>query len=171
MKTKDKYMKYLVLFVWLLSFNILIAQENVHTEISKEKLDKIYSLFELVNITAEADNSLEMLVDYFERLAPNIPKEYWQEQTKLFNKEQYLNDLAVLYDKKFTEKEIEDLNNFFKSSTGNKWINILPEISQDSYKILQDWQAKMAVKVRENLINDGYIKTIDSNNNSGGKNE
>lgn len=43
-----------------------------------------------------------------------------------------------LYDKYFTADEIKDLIAFYKTSTGQKAVNILPQLSQESMKLTDD---------------------------------
>lgn len=44
---------------------------------------------------------------------------------------QMMDDMALIYDKYFTEKEIKDFIVFYKSPSGQKYLNLSPEIMKE----------------------------------------
>lgn len=164
-----------IVLSFLLMFSILSAQgkttEDKLKDIPEEKLEKIYKLLELTNISKEADDTIQSLIEYFEQLAPHLPDNYLKDLSDQFSGEDYLKKLAPIYDKIFTMKEIDDLNSFFSSPSGEKFINSLQEISMQSYQAKQEWEAEMAMKIKKKLEEDGYIKQAKPLKNSGGENE
>jgi hypothetical protein len=164
-------MKFTILLtiIILFTYNAYSQDDTKNTEISPQKLEKIYSLFELTNIKGEADETIDFLIDYFQQLAPNLPDGYIEGMRSEFSSDEYLSKLSEIYDKAYTEQELQSLIDFFGSDIGKKWIEKLPEISNQSYQEMQDWQAKMAIKLREKIEKDGYLNTI--RNNSGDENE
>jgi len=166
-------MKHTIFFVILffLSFTAY-SQDSTNindVKIDPQKLEKIYSLFELTKIKGEADETVDFLIDYFKQLAPNLPEGYIEGMRSEFSSDDYLSKLAEIYDKTYSEQELQSLIDFFGSDIGRKWVEKLPDISDQSYQEMQDWQAKMAISLRERIEKDGYLNTI--KNNSGGNNE
>lgn len=167
-------MKLITIFISFFIFsNFLYAQEDIKSieDIPTQKVEKIYTLLELTNIKKEADETISMLVDYFQRLAPHLPDEYRNEITDKFSGKEYLKKLVPIYDKYFSTEEIEKLISFYNSDVGRKFVNYLPDISIDSYKVKQEWEGEMAIELRKKLEEDGYIKKAKPLNNSGGDNE
>jgi hypothetical protein len=166
-------MKYIIILVCLailtLSLNANDNTENNITEIPKEKSEKIYELFELTNIKIEAEEVIDELFYYFNQLAPNLPDGYIDGMKSEFDPEGYLNKLAPIYDKAFSENELQLLIDFFGSDIGKKWISKRPEISTQSYEVMMEWQAELAVKLREKIEKDGYLNTLQKK--SGEENE
>ena len=164
-----------IILSFLLIFNILSAGENPAedklNDIPKEKLEEIYKLLELTNISKEADETIQSLIEYFEQLAPHLPDNYLKDLAGQFSGKDYLKKLAPIYAKTFTIEEIEQLNSFFSSPSGEKFINSLQEISMQSYQAKQQWEAEMDIKIKKQLEEDGYIKQAKPLKNSGGENE
>ncbi len=142
---------------------------NKTSDIPAKKLDNIYQLFEITNIKTEAEETIDYLFDYFKQLAPNLPDGYLENLKSEFTTESYFKMLAPIYDRAFSDEELQKLIVFFKSDIGNKWISSLPQISNESYMRMQEWQTAIAIKLRNRIEDDGYIKT--TNNKSGGNNE
>lgn len=45
-------------------------------------------------------------------------------------------DMVAIYDKYFTESEIKDYINFYKSPSGQKFVNVTPEMQKDIMNIM-----------------------------------
>jgi len=160
-------MKYILLIIF---FGLIVNNTNaqnksdeVNNDIPPEKLEKIYALFDLTNIANEADETVDYLIRYFKQLAPNLPEGYIEGMKKEFSSDDYLSKLVPIYDRAYSENELQSLIDFFGSDIGKKWIEKLPEISNFSYQQMQEWQADMAIKLREKIENDGYLNTIKKN--------
>lgn len=59
-----------------------------------------------------------------------------------------------LYDKFFTEAELKDLLEFYKSPTGRKSIEVLPELTRESFRLAQEVLLPKLVKITDQIINE-----------------
>lgn len=59
-----------------------------------------------------------------------------------------------LYDKFFTEEELKDLLQFYKSSTGQKMLAKLPELSAESMKLAQTILLPKVIEMLDRIVNE-----------------
>lgn len=75
-------------------------------------------------------------------------------------RDEVLQEIALLYARKFSVDEINDVVAFYKSPTGLRMLELLPEIQADATKIGQQWGAKVAQRtlerLRDKLKEDGH---------------
>jgi len=72
---------------------------------------------------------------------------------------QMMGDMALIYDKYYTEKEIKDFIVFYKSPSGQKSLNLAPEIMKEfmgtmMQKYMPEIQKTMAAKMEELIKTD-----------------
>lgn len=114
----------------------------------------------LVKILITEDNWERTMNELIKR------KPQLQEQQDFFNAfwKKHLNadivrkETAFIYMQKFTQKELNEIYNFFNTPTGKKWTNISPEIIAEELKIgaaimeKHKIQLQMAAETRQNII-------------------
>lgn len=85
--------------------------------------------------------------------------EFLVAETKILSKKLIDEESVNIYDKYLTHKEVKDLIKFYKTKTGQKFIQVTPEISSDlmkamSEKYLPEFQEKLKNKMQK-LIQKG----------------
>ena len=98
-----------------------------------------------------------MLVSY-EKTYPDVDKEFWEEVSKEFDPDQLIKMIIPIYDKHFSEKEIEEMVTFYKSSVGRKLVSELPFILTESMQAGEKWGREVGEKVMQRLKGKGYLK-------------
>jgi hypothetical protein len=73
--------------------------------------------------------------------------------------------IVPIYEKKFSPDEIQELVNFYKSPTGQKFLNSQGEIMIESSQELSKWSEKVKVKIQKNF------ELLDTTNRSGKSNK
>jgi hypothetical protein len=94
----------------------------------------------------------------FKKQLPNVPTEFWDECIKEFSPQEMIDLVAPIYAKYYTEDELVQLIQFYKTPLGKKVIETLPMITQDSYSAGEEWGRKIAEKVQKRLKEKGYLK-------------
>jgi len=65
---------------------------------------------------------------------------------------QMMDDMALIYDKYFTKKEIKDFIVFYKSTSGQKYLNLTPQImSEFMGTMMQKYMPEMQRAMKEKL--------------------
>lgn len=71
---------------------------------------------------------------------------------------QMLSDMELIYSKNFTEKEIKDLIVFYKSPSGQKYLNLSPEI-------MKEFMGTMTQKYMPEMLKTVKAKMVELKNN------
>ncbi len=121
--------------------------------------DPIYRLFEVMKLDQSMDKMLDMIIQNPMIASANIPKEVWDEFRKEFNSESMMIEIAEVYRKYYTPEEITALIDFYNTPTGQKTIELSPQIDGETMQIGQRFGLETMQKVMEKLEKMGYTKT------------
>lgn len=141
----------LLLFVGLTTFSY--SQNKV---ISKnEKIKNLMNLTGSGNLGVSVVNNM---IDSFKKSLPNVENAFWNEFKKEIIAEDLVNLIIPIYDKHFTENEIDELIAFYNTPIGKKMISTLPTITQESMLAGQNWGKLIGEKVIKSLREKGIIE-------------
>ncbi len=87
---------------------------------------------ELILKFIDAFGTRESLVNNFDQLIKKSPPERAEKIKKAFDVDQLIEALIPIYDKRFTEEELQAYINFYSSPEGKKLIQTLPVLMMDS---------------------------------------
>lgn len=62
-----------------------------------------------------------------------------------------VDQIALVYAKKFSEPELKEIVTFYQSPTGKKMVAELPAVLKESYELMQDYSRKMSVEIMSQL--------------------
>jgi uncharacterized protein len=116
---------------------------------------------QLLELTGSGKGGIQMMnnmIASFKTTFTEVPVEFWDEFMKEANPTEMVDLLVPIYTKYYTDAELMQLLAFYKSPIGQKVIEKLPLISQDSYKVGEEWGRKIGEKVAERLKDKGYLK-------------
>jgi len=149
-------MKKVILFatlIFFVSFNLSAGN----------KKDKIIQLFGLMN----SDKMINSMVDNMSKMFQNQSSEitnskkdsiqkvymaYVLDETKVFSKNLINNDMVIIYDKYFTEKEIDKYIEFYQTSEGKKMLDLTPNIQNDLISnIMNNYLPDLKTKFKNKL--------------------
>ena len=120
--------------ITLLIFSMSIAGFSAET--AKQK--KIKELFQVMDIQATVNEMSQMMLnDKTNMQLSKNQKAVLQKEIKLMM-DYTLNKQAELYDKYFTEQEIDEILNFYKTPAGKKVIEETPKITKELFTDLME---------------------------------
>ena len=120
--------------ITLLIFSMSIAGFSAET--AKQK--KIKELFQVMDIQATVNEMSQMMLnDKTNMQLSKNQKAVLQKEIKLMM-DYTLNKQAELYDKYFTEQEIAEILNFYKTPAGKKVIEETPKIAKELFTDLME---------------------------------
>lgn len=115
------------------------------------KQEKVKEMMEITGSGNIGKYFADNMIDYLAKGYPDIPK-FVLEEFKSEIKPNELQEMVVpIYEKHFTEKEIDDILMFYKTDTGKKLIEKLPIILQESTIIGEKWGKEIGQKVLNKL--------------------
>jgi len=132
--------------------------------LAEAKQDKIRALLKLTNANATATKTSDALADQMlaslQNNNPSVPPTAWlvmqQELDEAFNASvpQLVEAMVPLYDRHFTESELDDLMAFYSTPTGRKTLVAVPALMQESMAVGQ----KMAPQITEKAVQKAMIR-------------
>jgi uncharacterized protein len=143
-------MKTVILGLCLLTITInLSAQTNSINDHARQVL-------ELTGSGKAGIQVINNLTASFKKALPNVPPEFWEELSKEVTAADLVELMVPIYVKHYTDDELLQLIDFYKSPLGQKVIDKLPLITQDSYLAGQEWGKKLGEKIVNRLKEKGY---------------
>ena len=122
------------------SINKLVAQTH-NTQVNKQVFERMLPLLK--------------------QLAPEMPAEFWQAFRQKYQQQELTRYFASIYKEKFSQAEVDALNEFYKTSAGQKLLAIQPDIAAASLRagqalgqqIVKDVQIESAAYTQNQLDN------------------
>ena len=120
--------------ITMLVFTINITVFSAETP----KQKKIKELFQVMDIQAATNEMSEMILNDTDsmKLSKNQKAAMQKEMQSMMD--YVLNKQAELYDRHFTEQEIDDILNFYKTPVGKKIIEETPKITKELFTDLME---------------------------------
>ena len=137
---------------------LLIAIFTTGFSQSKTKTDNIQKLLEVTGSGKLGIQAMETMLVSFKQTYRQVPDSFWKDFMKEVNADALNKMVIPIYDKYYTESEIQQLISFYQTSLGQKVITTMPQIMQESMQIGQTWGREIAEKVFNNLKAKGYVK-------------
>jgi hypothetical protein len=139
----------------ILSFCILSLSVNAQ---NNSKTEKIKQLLELSGSGKMGIQVMNQMMDSFKKSFTNVPQEFWDECKKEMKSEDITNMVIPIYEKYYTETDINQLITFYNSPIGKKMIATMPQIMQESMTAGQSWGKQIGQRVLAQLKEKGYLK-------------
>lgn len=126
------------------------AQDN-------SKREKIKHLLELTGSGKLGMQVMDQMMSSFKNSYSTVKQEFWDNFRKEINANDIENLILPVYDKYYTETDIDQLITFYNSPIGKKMINTMPLVMQESMKAGQNWGREIDEKVLARLKEKGYL--------------
>jgi hypothetical protein len=89
---------------------------------------------------------------------PQVPESLWTEFAESLDPAE-LTGLAIpIYDRHFTMEELQALIDFYTTPIGQKVVNKLPLVAQESNAVGQQWGETKALEIMQRLAEQGYYR-------------
>lgn len=112
---------------------------------SKEK--KINEFIQLTAVDKLGKQSIDKMVDIYKKQFGDLPEEFWEEFKKEANEDELAKMYIPIYDKYYSEADLDALIKFYKSPTGKKMVAVMPEVMNESMEKGRIWGEEISRKV------------------------
>lgn len=134
-----------IFIIVLLSFAFVFAQGK------NSKAQKIKHLLELTGSAKIGVQVVHNMIGTYKNYYPDIPQSTWDELLKEINADEIINLIIPIYDKYYTEQEIDELIKFYQTPVGQKTIKVLPNITQESMAAGEKWGREIAERINRKI--------------------
>lgn len=141
---------YTLLAVLLLSYATAFAQDNAKT-------NDIRELLRLTNAGELGVQAMKTSMESMRKSNPTIPAQLWVEFEKSFTKEALVDLTIPVYDKHFTHQEIKDMIALYKTPLGQKMLEKMPLIMQESMEKGQEFGREIAMRAIQKMQAEGTM--------------
>lgn len=143
-------MKKILTLITLVVFALHVsAQTNA-------KREKIKTLLELSGSSKLGLQVGKTMIDAFKKNYTDVRAEFWEEVAKEINADDLIKLVIPIYEKYYSEEDIDQLINFYKSPIGKKMQEVTPLLTQESMAAGQVWGREIAEKVVAKMKEQGY---------------
>lgn len=139
---------------------MILVVTTVGTALSEEtKLTKKESIKKLLVLSGSADMGKQMLdqmIDSYKKTMPSVTEKFWDEFKKKASEDSLIEMIIPIYDKYFSQEDIDGLIVFYESPAGKKFVSVLPDLTKEAVKKGQEWGTKLAEDIMKELAKEGY---------------
>ena len=138
--------------------SLLVSSNFVNAQIDSGRAAHVKELLELTGSAKLGIQMINSLMSTFKQQNPDVPAEFWDGFKKEVNTSDVINLIIPIYTKYYSDDDILQLIQFYKTPLGQKVIEKLPLITRDSYSAGAAWGKQLAEKLIEDLKTKGYFK-------------
>ena len=152
---------FICLIIIAFTFTGAIAQQPDTTKPSADKVRDITHLLLLMGNREQAQFLLESAIASYGQVMPEAKKAEWEKIKAQFSPDEFLDALVPVYHRHFTHQDIKDLIVLFESPAGKKFIEKMPEVSNESYEASEKWATSVGKRVTAKLKEAGILNTAE----------
>ena len=138
---------------------LLLVSSPSMPRVSSDSQSRAQRIQELLELTGAGDLGVQVMhgiLDPMKQALPEVPAEWWDKFSAKVNADD-LNKLVVpIYEKNFTDREIDAMLEFYRAPIGRSIMSKLPTVTQESMAVGQAWGESLAEDVLRQLETDGY---------------
>jgi uncharacterized protein len=122
------------------------------------KIKEIREIMRISNLEENQAKILDLIMDRFKTDMPKVPAEFWNRCNAEMKEKLPLMDeqVILIYDKHFTQSDIEGILQFYKTPVGQRFIAELPALTRELLPVGMEWGKMVAAQVIEELKRAGY---------------
>ncbi|MBA0884000.1 DUF2059 domain-containing protein [Flavobacterium undicola] len=139
----------------ILSFCVLSLSANAQ---NTSKSNKINQLLELTGTGKMGIQMMNQMITSFKTSYSKAGDKFWDDFKNEVKAEDLEKMIIPIYDKYYTESDIDQLIVFYNSPVGKKMISTMPQVMQESMIAGQAWGKQISEKVIEQLKAKGHLE-------------
>jgi hypothetical protein len=91
------------------------------------------------------------MIATFKKAHPEVPNDFWDRFEQKLGSQELVDQLIPIYDKYYTQQDLEGLLTFYESPVGQKVLKTMPQVMQESMQIGQVWGQQKAQEVLKEI--------------------
>ncbi|MGK5092721.1 DUF2059 domain-containing protein [Deltaproteobacteria bacterium TL4] len=133
-----------------------LASAQLSSKMPPSKQADIELLMKITGATRLGNQVVDQVLSQLEEMLPKVPKTFWKEARLEAAPEKLISLIVPVYDKHLTHEEIKGLIQFYTSPLGQKFVSVVPKISDESIAMSQEWGGKLTLELAKKLEQAGY---------------
>jgi hypothetical protein len=129
----------------------LLLPSLAQADITPEKRAEIDKLLRLSGTDQQMGLVLDQMVAILQKSHPDAPLEFWVKFRTSANTHELLELIIPVYDKYYSLEDLKQINAFYESPSGQRMVQVSPEVMKESMQIGQQWGSKLGKQVAEEI--------------------
>lgn len=130
---------------------LMFLATGAFSQTPSNKTEKIKTLLELTGSANLGKQILEQMIGSFKHRTSKIPDSFWETFQEEIDVDGLMTKILPLYDKYYTEADIDGLISFYQSDLGKKVTTSLPLLMKESMEVGEAWGREIGEKVMKKL--------------------
>ncbi|HRG38670.1 MAG TPA: DUF2059 domain-containing protein [Bacteroidia bacterium] len=139
-----------------LTLVLFICIASVSAFAQNSKAEKLKQLLEIQGSGKMGEQVIRTMIESYKKAYPSVDTKIWEEFATEMKGSEMVALVTPIYDKYYTEADIDQLITFYNSPIGKKSVELMPVIMQESMSVGQEWGKKIAEKIAKKLKDKGY---------------
>ncbi|MBN8555517.1 MAG: DUF2059 domain-containing protein [Deltaproteobacteria bacterium] len=136
---------FLGLFLGLIS--ISVSAESNSKELQTQKMRNINELMKVTDAEGMGRAAWKQMLEAYQDHFKEVDAKVWKDLEKEANFRELVDSMIPIYDKHFTNDEVEALLKFYKSPAGAKYVKEMPMVQMEAFTIGEAWARKLSDRV------------------------
>lgn len=113
----------------------------------RASVDSVTELMDKTGTGEMAVQAMNQMLPVIKQMVPEASEEFWVEFMKEVNPEDLVAMIIPIYQKHFSQEDIDAVNAFYDTKAGKNFISSQPLIMQESMMVGQVWSQTIVQKV------------------------
>lgn len=106
-------------------------------------------LMDLTGAGALGVQAFNQMLPQLRQMVPNAPASFWEEIAAEADADELVELIVPIYQRHFTEAEVQGLITFYRSPAGRSFVEKLPRVTQESMEAGNQWGQALAKRIIE----------------------
>jgi len=137
------------------------SEETAEAESDADESQKRKDIRRLLKITGTPELGLRIarrIIQNMKRSYPDVPDKFWAEFEDELHEDAFISIIVPIYEEHFTHEDVKKLIEFYKTDVGQKYVDKLPELTEQSMQAGRNWGRELGQKIVDKLQANGYQK-------------
>lgn len=134
-------------FVLLLTLSFTSFCFSASPASDQASVDSVTELMDKTGAGEMAVQAMNQMLPVIKQMVPEASDEFWTEFMKEVNPDDLVTMIIPIYQKHFSQEDIDAVNAFYDTKAGKKFISSQPLIMQESMMAGQAWSQAIVQKV------------------------
>lgn len=123
-----------------------------------EKINNIKELLVITGTKAQLEQVMGQMLVSIKSQYPQVTQKVWSTFMAEINVDEVINRIIPIYNKYMTNEDIKGLISFYKSPLGRRTTSVLPQLTQESMQVGQQYGIEVGRRTLQKLEAQGYIR-------------
>ncbi len=130
---------------------VLLCAPGLTVSQDTQKTEAIRTLLRANKAGELGAQMMTQMIETFRTTVPDVPQEFWDQLQLELNPDELTDLIVPIYDRHFTQEDINQLIAFHESPIGKKFVELTPTIFKESQEAGQKWAEAMLMRVMEKM--------------------